>query len=123
DDVREDGGVVQEDQDGASVLYQRPAWTQWQIEVRAYPDGPSFAEVDAVFRTGWRDGRECEMFTLMLARRDFTLVALDLFKTIVRVYAYVPAEVLIHQAKKRVVIHLLCHVQVVDEKIRVSPLG
>ena len=116
DEPRPDGGVVADDLAGGQYLrYDRPAFTKWHVEVRTYPGALGSGEVDAVFRTGFRDNRECEIFTLLPAGREFALVQVELCGSRTRTYAYVPTEIAVNPSQKLVMIRLLCTVEFTAE--------
>lgn len=105
------------------LLFKRTPWTDWQIEVRFYAGGNNIDEVTGVFRTTWREGQECEQFTLLPQEHDYTYVQVQIFSASrVRCYAHVPAEVEINTRKKLVTIYLLCRVEFTETGIRVHEL-
>jgi hypothetical protein len=116
--LRSDGGYLLDEPDsqGEYLLYRRVPWTDWQIEMHAYPGGDSLDAMQGIFRTDWIDGRECEQFTLMPADQDYTYVQVQkLANNRIRIYAYVPAEVEVDTRKRLVTIHLLCSVEFTED--------
>ncbi len=105
----------------AYFLYQRKAWTDWRVEVHFYK-GVNVA-VTGVFRTAWVESKECEQFTLLPEKHDFTLVQVQMMdESKVRAFAYVPAGVMLDAGQNLVTISLLCNVEFEGGRVVVLPL-
>jgi len=112
------------DDEDEYLLFMRKAWTPWMVELHFYPGSNPIDEVDAVFRTTWGDGRECEQLSILMKDSEFLMVQVQIMSaTRFRTYAYVPAEVKIDARKKKVIVYFLCKVTITDRDVVITHLS
>lgn len=107
---REDGAYVVTEADGRDyLLYRRQPFTAWEIEVWCAGTAIALDQVSGVYRTTFRDGRECELFTLLWEEEpDVALVQLNILRASrVKVWAAVPCEVEVDTRQKKITVELL----------------
>lgn len=110
---REDGAYEVTEADGGDtgdyLLYRRQPFTAWEIEVWCADTAIALDQVSGIYRTTFRDGRECELFTLLWEEEpDVALVQLNIpAASRVRVWVAVPSEVEVDTRKKKITIELL----------------
>lgn len=107
---REDGAYVVTEADGRDyLLYRRQPFTAWEIEVWCAGTAIALDQVSGVYRTTFRDGRECELFTLLWEEEpDVALVQLNILRASrVKVWTAVPCEVEVDTRQKKIMVELL----------------
>lgn len=112
------------------MIFNREPWTDWVIKVnedknKEYKDVQrnNFHFFDAVYRTGFKNGKECEMFSLIPKEKfgvDFLFLQVRLFGDgTYEVENYVPFLVSVDSAKKVVTIEQHCFIEITpDRKLR-----
>ncbi|RRJ54636.1 hypothetical protein EHV15_34125 [Paenibacillus oralis] len=102
--------VEDETQETCSMIYDRPGFSPWVIEVVNMKNEDMFT---GVFRTAFSGGRECEQFVLMPAKADFTLLTIQIFKNGDVLFSnQIPATVEVKKQKKRIVIQSHADIEV-----------
>ena len=108
------------------IVHERPSFTPWRVCVKK--DDNQHAYFPA-FRTGWEDGGEVEIFTLLASVSDMILVQVRIYtkanynekipsvaRPDIAVECGVPAFVFIEQEHQRVLIQLMCKLVPVPEQ-------
>ncbi|AOY77154.1 hypothetical protein [Clostridium formicaceticum] len=93
-------------------IFKRPEFTEWTIIVRdrrfdKYQEEQYFGQIgdfeefSGVFRTGMRDGKECEMFTLLGRNVDHAYLWVNIFKSgDIEYVSHIPSVINIDKRKK-----------------------
>lgn len=90
------------------VKVDRTPWTDWIITINEPSNNTYY---DVFYRTTWREGRECELFTLVAMNTDHALMQLYIFKDEVNHITWVPCAIRTNHEKKTIFIDLLCHIE------------
>lgn len=92
-------------------FYNREPFTPWKIEVVGMDNEDEFV---GHYRTTYRDGKECEQFTLLPAMHsDEVLVQVRMYKNgDILANNYVPATIVVYKRKKLITVELLCDISV-----------
>lgn len=105
------------------TIFEHKPWTDWVViisdrhvdkeqEVEFVESGHDFAEFTGTFRTGFREGKECEMFTLLLKDMDYACLWINIFKNgNIEYVSHIPSVVQINKRKKQVQILPLVYVE------------
>ncbi|PFZ93745.1 hypothetical protein COL70_09020 [Bacillus pseudomycoides] len=92
--------------------FNRKPFTDWVIETMDI----NSEQFEGFYRTTFKDGKECEQFTLMPVDRDEVLIQIRIYKNgDILVSNFVPANVVVYKRKKRVTVEFLCHVTMTDD--------
>lgn len=90
------------------VKVDRTPWTDWIITINEPSNNKYY---DVFYRTTWREGRECELFTLVAMGTDHALMQLYIFNDEVNHITWVPCAIRTNHEKKTIFIDLLCHIE------------
>lgn len=116
------------------MIFNREPWTDWVIKVnedknKEYKEVQrnNFHFFEAVYRTGFKHGKECEIFSLLPKEKfgvDFCFLQVRLFEDgNAEVENYVPFLVSVDSEKKVVTIEQHCYIEITpDRKIITSLL-
>lgn len=95
-------------------VFKRPEFTEWTIIVKdrdfdKYKEEQYFGQIgdleefSGVFRTGMRDGKECELFTLIGKNVDYAYLWVNIFKSgDIEYVSHIPSVINIDKIKKRI---------------------
>lgn len=88
------------------MLFDRRPFTDWRIKLHCGKENPiSTRSLEGIYRGTWREGKECEQFTLLPKNKEYCLVQIRIFKdNTVTVESYAPCFVRIDNKKKLVTI-------------------
>lgn len=97
--------------------FDRRPFTNWIIEtLNIDPE-----QFEGFYRTTFKDGKECEQFTLMPMDLEFVLVQIRIYKNgDILVSNFVGANVVVYKRKKRITIELLCDLEITDTGIEIA---
>jgi hypothetical protein len=118
------------------IVHERSGFTPWRICIKK--DGNEHAYTPT-FRTGWEDGGEVEIFSLLADYTDTILFQLRIYTKAssndnvpetphptIAVQCTIPAFVFIEQEQKRILVQLMCTLTPLPEqrttRITVDPI-
>ena len=95
-------------------IFQRPEFTEWTIivkdrsfdkyqEKQYFEQIGDFEEFSGVFRTSMRDGKECEIFSLLDRNVDHAYLWVNIFKSgDIEYVSHIPSVINTDKRKKRI---------------------
>ncbi|PDY14154.1 hypothetical protein COO16_04120 [Bacillus pseudomycoides] len=97
--------------------FDRRPFTNWVVEtININPE-----QFEGFYRTTFKDGKECEQFSLMPIDLNFVLVQIRIYKNgDILVSNFVGANVVVYKREKRVTVELLCNLEITDKGIEIE---
>lgn len=106
-----------------SYIFERPEFSKWSVSIKRgssenidndqhFNQTGDFEEFSGVFRTGFRNGKECEIFTLLDKKVDFSYLWVNIFKNgSIEYVSHIPSVMNVDRKSNRIEISLLVYCQ------------